>query len=153
MIHYQLRCSADHAFDGWFRDSAAFDEQSARGLVTCPACGATDVVRALMAPAVGRGRAAPAQVEAVPESPPAPQPTVGGPLPDQVRAALQRLRAEVEKRCENVGDRFAEEARLIHSGESPARGIYGEATPEQAERLADEGIEVAQIPWLPRSDS
>ena len=63
------------------------------------------------------------------------------------------LRAEVESRCENVGDRFAEEARLIHAGDAPARGIYGEATPEQAERLADDGIEIAQIPWLPRADS
>lgn len=154
MIHYQLRCSAEHGFDGWFRDSAAFDDQAKRGLLSCPACGATDVVRALMAPAVGRGRAAPAQVETAAETPVAvPQPTVGGAMPDQVRAALQKLRSEVEKRCENVGDRFAEEARLIHSGASPARGIYGEATPEQAESLAEDGIEIAQIPWLPRSDS
>ena len=158
MIHYQLRCSADHAFDGWFRDSNAFDDQSSRGLIACPACGQTKVARALMAPALGRRRKAPAQVAPVPvaasaETPPAAPPAVGGALPDQVRAALQRLRAEVEKRCENVGDRFAEEARLIHTGDSPARGIYGEATPEQAERLADEGIEIAQIPWIPRSDS
>jgi hypothetical protein len=161
MIHYQLRCKADHAFDGWFRNSAAFDDQSARGLLTCPACGETQVSRALMAPAVGRGRKAPAQVaesaQTAPSTPaevPAPAaPSVGGALPDQVRAALQRLRAEVEKRCENVGDRFAAEARLIHSGDAPARGIYGEATPEQAERLADDGIAVAQIPWIPRSDS
>jgi hypothetical protein len=157
MIHYQLRCSAEHGFDGWFRSAAAFDDQAKRGLLSCPECGATDVVRALMAPAVGRGRAAPAQVTPATEAPAAvpavPQPAVGGAMPDQVRAALQRLRAEVEKRCENVGDRFAEEARLIHAGESPARGIYGEATPEQAEQLAEDGIEVAQIPWLPRSDS
>lgn len=154
MIHYQLRCSADHSFDGWFRDSAGFDDQVKRNLVACPACGVTDVVRALMAPAVGRGREAPVQVEQAPQpTAPTPQPAVGGALPDQVRAALQRLRTEVEQRCENVGDRFAAEARLIHSGESPARGIYGEATPEQAERLADDGIEIAQIPWLPRSDS
>ena len=166
MIHYQLRCSADHAFDGWFRDSAAFDEQAGRGLVSCPACGGTSVMRALMAPAVGRRRAAPVQVEpahseakAVPPSPaaspdsPAQQPAVGGALPDQVRSALQRLRAEVEKRCDNVGSRFAEEARAIHDGKSPSRGIYGDATPEEAERLADDGIEIAQIPWLPRADS
>ena len=162
MIHYQLRCKADHAFDGWFRDSAAFADQATRGLLTCPACGVSQVTRALMAPALGRGRKAPAQVaDAAPAAPvpaPAPEapasaPSVGGALPDQVRAALQRLRAEVEKRCENVGDRFAEEARLIHAGDAPARGIYGEATPEQAERLADDGIEVAQIPSIPRSDS
>jgi hypothetical protein len=163
MIHYQLRCSADHAFDGWFRDSSAFDDQARAGLVSCPACGGTNVMRALMAPALGRGRkrTPPVQIDAGPAEPagdltppvPPQQPAVGGALPDQVRAALQRLRAEVEKRCDNVGDRFAEEARAIHAGERPARGIYGEATPEQAERLADEGIQIAQIPWLPRSDS
>lgn len=162
MIHYQLRCSADHSFDGWFRDSAAFDDQAKRSLVACPACGVTDVARALMAPALGRKREAPVQIaqnQVVQDQveraqpPSVPQPAFGGALPDQVRSALQRLRSEVEKRCENVGDRFAEEARSIHAGDSPARGIYGEATPEQAERLADDGIEIAQIPWLPRSDS
>ena len=167
MIHYQLRCGADHAFDGWFRDSAAFDQQAAKGLVECPACGATNVTRALMTPAVGRRRAAPAQVPPQPEPPSpaehmiggvvapptAPVPAVAGVLPDQLRAALQRLRTEVEKRCDNLGSNFADEARRIHNGESPARGIYGDATPEQAERLADEGIEVTQIPWLPRSES
>ncbi len=74
-------------------------------------------------------------------------------IPDQVRAVLQRLRGEVERRCEYVGDRFAVEARRIHEGESTRRGIYGEATPEQAERLAEDGIDVTQIPWLPRADA
>ena len=167
MIHYQLRCGGDHGFDGWFRDSAAFDKQVASGLATCPICGTTDVRRALMTPAVGRkGRKAPEQVE--PRTDPAPSaatassptaspatsapPVAGGALPDQVRALLQRMRAEVEKRCDYVGPAFAEEARKIHAGDSDRRGIYGEATPEEAERLADDGIEVAQIPWLPRAD-
>ncbi|MEJ1977374.1 MAG: DUF1178 family protein [Acetobacteraceae bacterium] len=158
MIHYQLRCGSDHAFDGWFRDSAAFDAQAQRGLLTCPVCGASDVARALMAPAVGKPRTAPHQVEATEpvQSPAVPgpgQPVAGGALPDQVRAMLQRMRAEVERRCDYVGDGFADEARRIHRGETNARGIYGEATPEQAERLADEGIEIAQIPWVPRADS
>jgi hypothetical protein len=156
MIHYQLRCSAGHPFDGWFRDSTAFADQAQRGLLSCPVCGETDVVRALMAPALGRSRAAPAQAESVPAAAPAAppaQPVAGGALPDQMRAMLQRMRAEVEKRCDYVGPAFAEEARRIHTGESTARGIYGEATPEQAERLAEEGIAVAQIPWIPRSDS
>ncbi len=74
-------------------------------------------------------------------------------LPDGVRAALQRLRAEVERNCDYVGPDFAEEARRIHRGESDRQGIYGESTPEQTEMLADEGIEVARIPWLPRSDA
>jgi hypothetical protein len=158
MIHYQLRCSAEHSFDGWFRDSAAFTDQAKRGLLNCPVCGETDVARALMAPALGRPRAAPAQAEppsvpAASPAAPASQPVAGGVLPDQMRAMLQRMRAEVEKRCDYVGPAFADEARRIHKGESTARGIYGEATPEQAERLAEEGIAVAQIPWVPRSDS
>lgn len=85
-----------------------------------------------------------------------PQPSAGAlagaVLPDQVRALLQRMRAEVETSCEHVGDRFAQEARAIHNGEAEARGIYGEATPEQAEALADDGIEIARIPWIPRAD-
>lgn len=145
MIHYQLRCGQDHAFDGWFKDSAAFDAQAARGLVACPECGDTAVNRALMAPAVARTRATIDQSGQT-------QPEKAAILPDAVRAGLQRLRAEVEKRCDYVGGDFAEEARRIHRGESERTGIYGESTPDQAEALAEEGIEVARIPWLPRAD-
>ena len=159
MIHYQLRCGSGHAFDGWFRDSAAFDQQSAAGMTTCPACGATDVKRALMAPALGRkGRKGPVQVDVpaegqpTPEAVPVPAPLAGGVLPDQLRAMLQKMRAEVEKRCDYVGNEFAAEARRIHAGESEKRGIYGEASAEDAEKLADDGIDVAQIPWVPRAD-
>jgi hypothetical protein len=180
MIHYQLRCSSDHAFDGWFRDSAAFDEQARRGFVECPSCGDVKVRRALMAPAVPRkgrrevvveadgaaaseaataggsasGGAAPAV--AVPATPlsaaPSPAALAAAQLPDEVRAVLQRMRAEVERRCEYVGETFAAEARRIHTGEAQGRPIYGETTPEEAEALADEGIEVARIPWVPRAD-
>ena len=163
MIHYQLCCSADHAFDGWFRDAAAFDMQANARLVACPECADTAVRRALMAPSIKRGRKtvdmagreASAPAAAPPPAAPAP---VAVPdraavaMPDQVRAMLQKLRSEVEAKCENVGPRFAEEARAIHHGETEARGIYGETTAEQAEALADEGIEVARIPWVPRSD-
>ena len=153
MIHYQLRCGSGHAFDGWFRDSAAFDQQSKHGMAECPVCGDTDVKRALMAPALGKaGRSAPAQVEAPAPADPPVMPVAGG-LPDGVRAMLQKMRAEVEKRCDYVGPEFAAEARRIHAGEHDRRGIYGEASAEEAERLADDGIEVAQIPWVPRADS
>jgi hypothetical protein len=152
MIHYQLICDADHAFDGWFRDSATFDKQAKAGLVSCPACGDTKVHRALMAPSIGRKAEAPAVEAKVTPVAQAAAPVAGAVLPDQVRAMLQKLRAEVEKNCEHVGDRFAEEARAIHSGESAARPIYGETTPEQAEALAEDGIAVARIPWIPRAD-
>jgi hypothetical protein len=161
MIHYQLRCSQQHEFDGWFKDSAAFDRQAQRGLVDCPVCGDVKVARALMAPAVATrevARVAPA--EPVPaQAPTASAPTASAPamaaagkVPAHMRAMLQRLRAEVEKNCDYVGPAFAEEARKIHRGESDRRGIYGETTPEQADSLADEGIEVARIPWVPRAD-
>jgi hypothetical protein len=179
MIHYQVRCSRDHEFDGWFKDSAAFDRQSRRGLVECPVCGDTKVGRALMAPAVSTRRAAadplpaPASSEApavangasagtFPGNPPgtsvgtAPGAsagmTTGGRMPAQMRAMLQRMRSEIERNCDYVGPRFAEEARKIHNGESERRGIYGEATPEQTEALADDGIEIGNIPWIPLAD-
>lgn len=151
MIHYTLRCPAEHSFDGWFKDSAAFDMQAERGLVTCPQCGDSDVTRGLMSPAIPRKGRAPTVVAAeAPALPPAEKAATG--LPDQVRAALQRVRAEVERTGDYVGPDFADEARRIHRGKSEKRNIYGESTAEQAEALADEGIEVAQIPWVPRAD-
>jgi hypothetical protein len=167
MIHYQLRCSHGHEFDAWFRNSSAFDRQASLNLVECPTCGETEVDRALMAPAVGRRGDAPAQETPTlagsatpgPATPGTPTPhaapppaAAGGVMPDQVRAMLQRLRSEVEKNCDYVGPDFAAEARKIHQGESARRGIYGETTPDQAQNLADEGIEVARIPWVSRAD-
>ena len=163
MIHYQVRCSRDHEFDGWFKDSAGFERQAARGLIECPACGDTKVTRALMAPALGRRTAspapeapsppaAPAPPAAAAPAPDAPQSAVAGQIPDHLRAMLQKLRGEVERSCDYVGPRFAEEARRIHSGEAPKRGIYGETTPDQAEALAEDGIGFSRIPWVPRAD-
>lgn len=153
MIHYQLRCGQDHEFDGWFKDSAAFDKQAARGLVACPTCGDVKVARAMMAPAV-----ATRAVEPRHPTPPVPAKdgtktgAVAGPMPDHMRAMLQRMRAEIEKNCDHVGERFAEEALRIHRGEAEPRGIYGDATPEQAENLAEEGVAVSRIPWVPRAE-
>lgn len=152
MIHYDLRCSQDHAFDGWFKDSTAFERLAKRGLVECPQCGDVKVERALMRPAVGRREALPAPVPVRAPKPAGPPAVAGAGLPDHMRAMLQRMRAEVEKRCDYVGPQFAEEARKIHNGESDKRGIYGEASSEQAEALAEEGIEFSQIPWVPRAD-
>jgi hypothetical protein len=164
MIHYQLRCDAGHEFDGWFQDSAGFDKLAKAGLVECTHCGGTEVTRALMAPAIAKGRAAPPAVPeataapaAAPVAIPAPmsadaQPMAAGTIPPKLVALLQRVRAEVEKNCDYVGRDFAEEARRLHRGESERRGIYGEATDAEAEALADEGIDVARLPWVPRAD-
>lgn len=152
MIHYQLRCSRDHQFDGWFRDSAAFEDQARHGLVACPDCGETRVNRALMTPALGQGRRMD-DGGLVADTPAATPPAPHAVLPDKLRAMLQRLRMEIEQNCDYVGAEFAAEARRIHNGTSNRTGIYGEATPDQAEALAEDGIAVGRIPWLPRSDS
>lgn len=161
MIHYQLRCAQGHEFDGWFKDSSGFEAQAAGGLLVCPSCGDGHIGRAMMAPAVRTGeRRNPEPVPAPPANTPAhgavaqvpPAPAVAAKLPDHMRAVLQRLRAEVEKNCDDVGNRFADEALRIHRGETQARGIYGQATPEDAERLSDEGVEFARLPWVPRAE-
>ncbi len=155
MIHYQLKCGQSHGFDGWFKDSASFEKQAKRGLIECPECGGTDVERALMAPALAKRESLPVPVAAAAEPPPpaAPPPKVAaGRLPAQMLAELQRLRTEVEKNCHYVGPQFADQARAMHRGEAEPKPIYGETTEEQAESLADEGIAVAKIPWVPRAD-
>src|ERR1700759_4949482 len=117
MIHYQLRCKAAHAFDGWFKDSATFDKQAARSLIECPECGDTTIERALMAPAVAskkKRESLPVPVQA--PAPPAAEKAATGRVPAQMMAMLQRMRAEVEKQCDYVGPEFAAEARRIHRG-------------------------------------
>ena len=138
MILFKLKCGAEHQFDGWFRDGATYERQSKRGLIACPTCGDTAVEKAPMAPRVARS---------APEKAPTP------PSPEQLHRMLQRLRRHVEATCDYVGERFAEEARRIHSGDADARGIYGEASDAESRALADEGIEVARLPWVPASDA
>ena len=150
MIHYQLRCdAAAHEFDGWFANSEGFESQARRGLISCPVCGDTKITRALMTPGIPR--------KGEKEAPPPPaapaNPAAGGVIPDTVRAALQRLREEVETNCEYVGSEFADEARRIHQGEAERRGIYGESSEDDAAALAEEGIDIARIPWVRRTDS
>lgn len=153
MIHYTLRCDGGHEFEGWFRDSAAFETQSQSGLLSCPRCGSMHVDRGLMAPAVRTRRAGtPVAVDAsqlVADEPSRP----GGTLPDEMRATLQRLRSDVERNCEDLGDRFADEAIRMNRGEVETRGIYGNATADDKVALADEGIEIMQIPWLKPAES
>ena len=150
MIHYALRCDSAHEFDGWFKDSAGFERMAKRGLVECPHCGSTTVARALMAPAVAGPRAPDPAPSATPQQ--VEGKAVAGQVPAAALAMLQRMRAEIEKNCDYVGPRFADEARKIHAGESEARGIYGEATKEESEALREEGIGFRTIPWVPRAD-
>jgi hypothetical protein len=167
MIRYELRCDQAHEFDGWFKDSAAFDKLAGAGFVECPHCGPTKVAKRLMAPAIPKkGRPARnTKTEALPEAeaPAAPPPAPPSPpalpaaalaaMPAELRSMLRHMRTEIEKNCDYVGADFAEEARKIHHGETEARGIFGEASEDEAEALREEGIEVARIPWVPPSDA
>ena len=142
MILYRLRCSGDHEFEGWFKDSAAYDEQAGAGAVQCPVCGDTCVSKAPMAPRIAKGGGGATESRKFAHA--------GSP---KVREALAELRHQVEENCDYVGGEFAEEARKIHYGEADERNIYGEATDNEAKELTDEGIKVGKIPWLPRTDS
>lgn len=158
MIRYALCCVGGHSFDGWFRSMGDFDEQSARKLVTCPACGSTDVEKAMMAPSIGRGARAPAVPHRASHeaAPAAEQPgettRVTSAMPEKMAKlmeAVREIRRHVRENAEYVGPRFAEEARKIHHDEAEARGIYGEATAEEASELHEEGIAFHPLPALP----
>jgi hypothetical protein len=143
MIHYDLICEEGHEFDGWFSNSAAFDEQSRNGLVSCVLCGSTRVEKQLMAPGIpvrGNRKSEPAR--------PMLAATVD-PRQQKLVQMMRELRKAVEENAEYVGDKFAEEARKIHYEESEKRGIYGETTSQDAEELIDEGIEIHPLPILP----
>jgi hypothetical protein len=153
MIVYELRCTAGHGFEAWFRNSDAYDLQHAAHQISCPICGIDDVSKAPMAPRIAKSR------EAVPiqNTPALAQGAPGGQFsPEQMRMVMSKI-AELNKHiaetCDYVGKNFAEEARKIHYGEAEHREIYGEATPNEAEELREEGIAVASVPWIKRSDS
>jgi hypothetical protein len=154
MIRYALACAAGHGFDSWFRDSASFDDQQRAGFVTCPVCGSSKVEKQIMAPSVARtdlDRPAPEPVPDAPQTAPVPS----GPMAllsereTAFRELLRAIRRHVVETAEDVGPRFAEEARRMHDGLSDFRAIYGEATPEEARALAEEGIEAFALPILP----
>ena len=159
MIVFRLRCDAGHEFDGWFRSGDAFDAQAEAGHVECAVCGSSAVSKAIMAPRLSKGLS-----KGGDEPAPLPAPVAEAAVPDaRMMAAMPReaalmhmlraLRRQVEANCDYVGGGFAEEARKIHEGEADARGIYGEATPAEIEALADDGIEIGQLPWVPLRDS
>ncbi|CAN0532833.1 unnamed protein product [Laminaria digitata] len=159
MIVFDVSCSNDHVFEGWFRDSDSFGEQVEAGAVTCPICGDTKVRKALMAPNVAGIRKgkddATHDVPSIAGSTDVPNAAVGAPdgkLAEFVEA-LHEFKKHVEENSDYVGDTFPEEARKIHYGETEARSIYGEATPEEAEELVEEGVDFHRIPWTGKTDA
>ena len=151
MILYQLRCGKDHEFEAWFKDGQTCERQLARKTIECPICGNRKVAKALMAPRIGASEKN--QPANLPAKPPAQSQQPMSVMAAAMRQHLQEVRAKVEENCDYVGGKFPEEARKIHYGETEARGIYGEATDQQHQELIEEGVEVARIPWLPRSDA
>jgi hypothetical protein len=147
MIRYALVCDHNHTFEGWFASSTAYEKQVTRGLVTCPACGSAKVEKALMAPAVHQSRDRESQPEAVP--PDKAQVAIVSEQELEFRRKLKELREHLIKNADYVGTRFPEEARRMHYGEIERRSIYGEATPEEARALREEGIEFHPLPRLP----
>jgi hypothetical protein len=154
MIRYNLRCDKGHAFESWFQSSSAYESQEKRKLVNCPSCGSDKVERAIMAPQIvskrGRDSAEPA---------PAPMPSTDVTAPGstplmmaqerELRAKLKELRDHIVKNADNVGERFPVEARKMHYGDIEHRPIYGEASPDEARSLIEEGVEVSPLPVLP----
>ncbi len=150
MICYTLACERGHSFESWFQNSAAFDKQATRRLVSCPVCGSAKVGKAIMAPriaSVRKGRSAPAGVSA-----PAAEKTAVAmisPREQEFRQKLREVREHLTKNADNVGGKFPEQARKMHYGEIEHRSIYGEASPKEAKDLAEEGIEFHPLPVLP----
>lgn len=142
MISFNLVCGSDHEFEGWFSSSSDFDAQKERGLVECPVCGDKSVGKSLMAPSVATSRS---KEPAVPVAMNAEQ--------KKMMSQIRELTKKMREGAENVGDKFAEEARKIHYGETEARGIYGKATPVEAKGLADEGVEFIPLPTLPEDQN
>jgi hypothetical protein len=165
MIRYALACSKGHTFESWFQNSAAYDKQAKRGLVECPVCGNSKVEKALMTPTLSgtkkRGRpSVPAPMEtgpvaavpadATPAASESPAPVaMMSPQEREFRTKLKELRDHLTKNADNVGPKFPEEARKMHYGETEHRSIYGEASPQEAKDLHEEGIEFHPLPVLP----
>ncbi|MBI1492573.1 DUF1178 family protein [Halocynthiibacter styelae] len=152
MIRYTLKCENDHSFDSWFQSADAFDKLQAAGMNACPDCGSVKVAKSLMAPQVTTARkkaAAPVEPASVPaETAPAPEAPLSTPQ-SEAEAAITRMKAEVEKNSEYVGMSFAEEARAMHDGEIDNRPIWGEAKPEEAKSLIEDGVPVLPLPFTP----
>jgi hypothetical protein len=169
MIRYSLQCERGHAFESWFQDSASFDKQAKRGLVSCPICDSVKVEKSIMAPQIPRkGRTAEqrageekvisasarrkkaeavaATAASVPETP---APLAMAPQEAELRAKLKELRDHIKANADNVGEQFPEQARKMHYGEIAHRPIYGDASPTEAKALIEEGVEVMPLPVLP----
>jgi hypothetical protein len=153
MIRYALKCHAGHSFDSWFASADAYDKLAAGGMISCAECGSTRVEKTLMAPAVRHKSAGSSPQAAAGETVPAPSSDPRGAdmsREGEMQRAVARLRKEVEENSAYVGSNFAKEARDMHEGTAPTRAIYGEARPEEAKKLIEDGVPVLPLPFIPK---
>lgn len=161
MIVFDLKCKHNHQFESWFRSTADYDLQRESELVECPYCGSVEVKKAVMAPNIGAKSNQKTQTSQLvdPSRQTVNAVATGGANPEMqkltkhVADAVEKLRKHVEKNCENVGDKFVDEARKIHYGESEERGIYGESSFDEARELLEEGIDIMPLPGTRRTDA
>jgi hypothetical protein len=155
MIRYALVCDKAHSFESWFADSNAYDKQVKRKLVSCPQCGSTAIEKAIMAPRLASSKdpsvepETPATAPSAPDKSPVAPVAMLSPQERELRSKLKELRDHLTKNADNVGQKFPEQARKMHYGEIEHRSSYGEASPEDAKALAEEGIEFHPLPILP----
>jgi hypothetical protein len=148
VIRYALTCDKRHGFESWFKSSKAYDDQVARGLLVCPQCGSAKVEKAMMAPTVARRQRRERSARAPADKDKSPVALLSE-HERELRGKLKELREQLIKNADYVGPQFAEEARKMHYGEIEHRSIYGEASPEEAASLLDDGIEFHPLPYLP----
>ncbi len=141
MIQYALTCENEHHFDSWFQSGDAFEKLHTAAMVTCAICGSSNIRKSVMAPRIGKSIASP-KLTAEPERPLSAPATTA-------EQAFKELREKVEANSEDVGKNFATEARKMHHGETPERAIYGEAKPQEAKELIEEGVPVLPLPFMP----
>ena len=136
MIRFSLKCSQDHSFESWFQSSEAYENLAAAGMLSCIDCGDSRIVKSLMTPKISSIKTKSETSLTAPKS--------------NKEKALAKLKAEIEKNSDYVGMNFVSEARAMHDGEQPTRSIYGEARPEEAKALIEDGIRVAPLPFMPK---
>lgn len=146
MIKFDLACTAGHEFEAWFKSGATFDAQAQAHQLACPTCGSTGIAKRPMAPAIQSGRSKPTADDLADRNAGESSAQV---IAAEFRDALKAFRSDIVAHTENVGERFAEEARSMHYGETPKRPIRGAATAEEASELLDEGVEFGVLPPLP----
>ena len=152
MIQFSLKCAEGHRFDSWFQSASAFEKLQGAGMVSCAICGSGSVEKALMAPRVRPARQAAEAAQPTAPTPVAKAPVAPGALTrpaSPVEQQLAELRRKIEQNSDYVGMNFAKEARAMHDGTAPERAIYGEARPDEARKLLEDGIPVAPLPFIP----